>query len=305
MQGSNCYSVNTEVRQEFQTFWDTYNDRPFTARNMIISQMCPLIYGMYFLKLAMALVLSGSGNSTFNGMKVRGESHMLLVGDPGTAKSQFLKFAHKLTPRSVLTTGVGSTNAGLTVTAVKESSDWTLEAGALVLADGGVCCIDEFTSIRECDKVAIHEAMEQQTISVAKAGIICKLKTRCSIIAATNPKGNYDVNQSITTNTAIASPLLSRFDLIFLLLDNCNESWDKCVSDFILKDQSFENTKDSFNMDKLKAYFAFIRSNYHPRMTPEASLVLEKYYTWMRKSETTNSLDRITMRLDRYNTTFS
>lgn len=277
-------------------FWDGFHGKEFTARNAIISQVCPSIYGMYFLKLALALVLCGSENCTFNGMKVRGESHMLLVGDPGTAKSQLLKFAHKITPRSVLTTGIGSTNAGLTVTAVKESNDWSLEAGALVLADGGICCIDEFTSIRECDKMAIHEAMEQQTISVAKAGIVCKLKTRCSVLAATNPKGNYDVTQSITSNTAIASPLLSRFDLIFLLLDNCNESWDKSVSDFILKGHTFDSTKDSFSIEKLKAYFAFIRTNYFPKMTPDASIILERYYTLMRRSESSSSLDRITMR---------
>jgi DNA helicase MCM9 len=167
----------------------------------------------------------------------RDQSHMLLVGDPGTGKSQFLRFAAALCPRSVLTTGVGTTSAGLTCAAVREGSgkEFVLEAGALVLADKGVCCIDEFGCIQYKDRTTIHEAMEQQTLSVAKAGIVCKLNCRATIIAVMNPRDClYDNHTSLSRNTGLGTPLLSRFDIIFKLVDTSDASRDCNIATYLL-----------------------------------------------------------------------
>jgi DNA helicase MCM9 len=152
-------------------------------------------------------------------------------------QSQILRFAAALCPRSVLTTGVGTSAAGLTCAAVREGSgkEFSLEAGALVLADKGICCIDEFGCIRSEDRTSIHEAMEQQTLSVAKAGIVCKLNCRATIIAVMNPKNCiFDNHASLTTNTGLGTPLLSRFDLIFKLVDTSDAERDSNVTTYLL-----------------------------------------------------------------------
>ncbi|KAI7732126.1 hypothetical protein M8C21_025485, partial [Ambrosia artemisiifolia] len=302
--------IPDEVILQFKTFWSEFKDAPlsgkitlFDGRNAILRAICPQVYGLFTVKLAVALTLIGGVQHVdASGTKVRGESHLLLVGDPGTGKSQFLKFAAKLSKRSVITTGLGSTSAGLTVTAVKDGGEWMLEAGALVLADGGLCCIDEFDSMREHDRATIHEAMEQQTISVAKAGLVTTLSTRTIVFGATNPKGQYDPDQSLSVNTTLSGPLISRFDIVLVLLDTKNPDWDKVVSDHILDQVEPENDKFHEDISKkwplslLRRYIHFLKGYFRPTLTKEAESVISKYYQLQRRSATENAA-RTTVRM--------
>ncbi|KAL9231798.1 hypothetical protein vseg_006971 [Gypsophila vaccaria] len=296
--------VPDEIITKFKMFWEKFKDTPLKGRNAILRGICPQVFGLFTVKLAVALTLIGGvQHIDASGTKIRGESHLLLVGDPGTGKSQFLKFAAKLSNRAVITTGLGSTSAGLTVTAVKDAGEWMLEAGALVLADGGLCCIDEFDSMREHDRATIHEAMEQQTISIAKAGLVTTLSTRTIVFGATNPKGQYDPNQPLSVNTTLSGPLLSRFDIVLVLLDTKNPEWDKVVSSHILAEEEVpgkrENVEDltsSWSLSMLKRYINFVKGYFKPVLTKEAERVISSYYQLQRRCGTQNAA-RITVRM--------
>lgn len=163
--------LSQEETSEFEEFWRIHEQRPLAGRDKIIESFCPKVFGLFALKLALAMTVCGGVERVDeDGGRVRGDAHMLVLGDPGTGKSQLIRYTARLAAKSVITTGVGSTAAGLTASAVKEDGSWNLQAGALVMADGGIACIDEFSTMSAEDSVSMHEAMEQQRVSIAKAG---------------------------------------------------------------------------------------------------------------------------------------
>ncbi|CAN8071889.1 unnamed protein product [Agarophyton chilense] len=210
---------------------------PRIAERMFAS-IAPSIYGHANIKRALALALFG-GQAKEVGEKhhIRGDINCLLLGDPGTAKSQFLKYVEKTANRAVYTTGKGASAVGLTAVVHKDpvTREWTLEGGALVLADRGVCLIDEFDKMNDTDRTSIHEAMEQQSISVSKAGIVTTLQARCSVFAAANPlKGRYDPSLSFFDNVDLTEPILSRFDVLCVVRDTVDASKDETLARFVV-----------------------------------------------------------------------
>ena len=223
-----------------------------------------------------------------DGTRVRGDIHILLSGDPGTAKSQLLNWVANVAPRGVYTSGMKSTGAGLTATAVRDEigKGWTLEAGALVIADGGLAAIDEFEKMDKEDSASILESMEQQTISIAKAGIVARLNTRAAVLAATNPKGGrFDPNMNFASQIPLDPVILSRFDLIFILRDDPKEVDDSRVTKHILAIHSKpKSIKAPIPPDLLRKMIIYARKYIHPTFTDkEAQQLIADFYTRQRK----------------------
>ncbi len=255
----------------------------------IVDSIAPAIWGMKNVKKGIALALFGGVQRVLpDGTKLRGESHVLLVGDPGVAKSQLLRYVANLAPRAIYTSGKSSSAAGLTAAAVRDefTGSWVLEAGVLVLADGGFALIDEFDKMSDRDRSAIHEALEQQTISISKAGITATLNARTTVIAAANPKfGRFNRHKSLPEQLDLPPTLLSRFDLIFLLLDEPDEKIDGAIAEHILKVRrgEAEAVTPKIPYDLLKKYIAYARKNIHPVLSREAMEEIKRYYVRMRK----------------------
>ena len=254
---------------------------PFIHRQ-IVESIAPSIYGLEDVKEAVMYLLFGGNTKEFpDGVRVRGDVNVLLVGDPGTAKSVLLQNVARISPRGLYTSGRGSTAAGLTAAVMKEKGGgMVLEAGAMVLADRGVCCIDEIDKMRPEDRVAIHEAMAQQTVSVAKGGIVATLNARTAVMAAANPSlGRYDSFRTFPENINLPVTILSRFDLIFTLKDVPDAEQDRKISDHILSLHSTGSPSVSppIPPEVLRKYASYTK-RIRPEMTPEAMKTMEDFF---------------------------
>lgn len=276
--------ISTEDERQIRTI----ASKP-DAYEKLIASFAPHIYGHEPIKEAILLLIVGSVTKRLeDGSTRRGDINVLLVGDPGTAKSEMLKFTAKIAPRGLYTSGRGSTAAGLTAAVIRDKSGiMMLEAGAVVLGDQGIVCIDEFDKIKPEDRSALHEVMEQQTCSVAKGGIVATLNARTSILSASNPiYGKYDPYKNITENVNLPVPLLTRFDLIFIVRDSPDKEKDNLIASHILEihRNTEQAARPAIDIDLFSKYLAYTKQ-IEPALTPEAIDIVRSYYMDMRRIE--------------------
>jgi len=266
----------------------------------IMNSIAPSIYGYDHIKESIMYLLFGGVPKNLPDITIRGEMNALLIGDPGTAKSQLLQYVARIAPRGLYTSGRGTTAAGLTAAVLREKGGgMSLEAGALVLADKGIACIDEMDKMRPEDRVAIHEAMEQHTVSVAKGGIVATLNARTAILAAANPAlGRYEPHRTVAENISLPVTILSRFDLIFVLRDVPNKEADDKMSEHILEmhKKGLSPTEPPIPLDILRKYISYAKG-IKPVLTQDALQRLKDFYLAMRSaSESEGSPVAITAR---------
>ncbi len=266
----------------------------------LVASFAPHIRGHEIFKEAILLLIVGSTQrSLSDGTKVRGDINVFLVGDPGTAKSEMLKFCARIAPRGLYTSGRGSTAAGLTAAVVRDTSGiFMLEAGAVVLGDQGLVCIDEFDKMRPEDRSALHEVMEQQSASIAKGGIVATLNARTSILAAANPMfGKYDPHKNLTENVNLPIPLLTRFDLIFVVRDIPSREKDRKIAQHIISQHgsSGTDTTSLVDIDILTKYLGYAK-RIEPILTKEAESKIMEFYLKMRSLDGDDKMITITPR---------
>ena len=256
----------------------------------MVRSISPSIWGNENVKKALALQLFGGvPKSRSDGTKVRGDIHVLLVGDPGVAKSVMLSFISGIAPKARYIGGGSTTGVGLTATVVRDEflKGWSLEAGAMVLANKGIVCIDEFDKMNEEDRGAMHEAMEQQTVTVSKATVQASLRAQTAVLAAANPKfGRFDPTQSIPKQINLIPSLLSRFDVIFIMRDIPSKDRDESIARHVLSEHKSEHKQSTklnvINKDLLKKYISYSKQKYNPKLTEEAVNALKEFYVGLR-----------------------
>lgn len=270
---------------------------------IIFRSIAPSIFGHHEIKKSIAVALFGGERRVLEDHIVRGDINLLLLGDPGTAKSQFLRYVQNLMHKAVLATGQGASSVGLTASVQKDpvTKEWTLEGGAMVLADKGICLIDEFDKMNDTDRTSIHEAMEQQTVSISKAGIVTSLNARCGVIAAANPiRGRYNSSLTFNQNVNLSEPIISRFDLLCVVKDVIEIKNDERMAKFILGNHEMEDNIESegemISQDLLKKYIIYVRSNVHPTLKDVDLEKISRLYSQIRRESMGSGSIPITVR---------